>query len=366
MKTIRILYNQYLDFNGNKMMIGGVENYIRNLSIIFSEIGYKIVIYQFSDSPFEIIIDDTKIIGVGKHSVKSILKKVDEDIDQENDIVIFASDYLIKKNKYKKTIAIQHGVAWDITSQNNVPLLTNIVSIIKNMIKTVNKLFRYNNCKNIVCVDYNFINWYRTQVKNVSNNLFIIPNFAHVGNYHKKENKDKISIIFARRFVEYRGTKLFSEAIQNILDSYSNVVVTFAGEGPDEMWLKEKFKKYKNVNFTSFHPNDSIKVHSEYDIAVVPTIGSEGTSLSLLEAMSAGCAVIASDVGGMTNIILDQYNGLLIEPKKDELENSLKKLIEDYNLREELALNAYKTVSCAFSYDKWKQKWLEVIKKIDN
>ncbi|WP_420491566.1 glycosyltransferase [Neobacillus drentensis] len=48
-------------------------------------------------------------------------------------------------------------------------------------------------------------------------------------------------------------------------------------------------------------------------------LGSEGTSLSLLEAMAAKCAEIATNVGGMTNIILDNYNGLIINPDESEL-----------------------------------------------
>ncbi|MGR4357642.1 glycosyltransferase [Escherichia coli] len=83
--------------------------------------------------------------------------------------------------------------------------------------------------------------------------------------------------------------------------------------GPEQYLVDELKKEYPNsVYQTSYKSEDSIHFHQQYDIAIVPSIGSEGTSLSLLEAMSAKCLVIATDIGGMTNIILDGFNGRMI------------------------------------------------------
>lgn len=367
MKIIRILYNQYLDFDGNKLMIGGIENYIRNLSIVFSELNYKVIIYQFSNVKFTKTIDNSLVIGIGSKSTSNIIKAINRDADLDNDIIIFASDYLIKRNKFKKKIAIQHGIAWDITSNADSPLLINMLYSFKSWLKTLRKMYRYSQCNHMVCVDYNFVNWYRTQVKSVTNNLYIIPNFSRLGlRTLNKSNNDVISIIFARRFVYYRGTRLFANAIKPLLALYKNLHITFAGEGPDEIWLRDFFRENSNVDFISFHPQDSIEIHQKYDIAVVPTIGSEGTSLSLLEAMASHCAVIATDVGGLSNIIIDRYNGLLIEPKSSYLESSLKELIENEELRHTLANNGYDTVKDGFSYDLWKKRWIHVIEALDN
>ena len=100
------------------------------------------------------------------------------------------------------------------------------------------------------------------------------------------------------------------------------------------------------------------------DIAVVPTVGSEGTSLSLLEAMASGCAVVCTNVGGMTNIVLDGYNGLMIYPEEEELYNALTCLIEDSSLRAKLQANAYNCVKDAFSLHRWKDAWKKVIDNV--
>ncbi len=127
--------------------------------------------------------------------------------------------------------------------------------------------------------------------------------------------------------------------------------------------MREYLLNYLNVNFTKFSTLDSLNIHQQYHIAVVPSLGSEGTSLSLLEAMGGQCAVIATNVGGMTNIILDGYNGLLISPNKDELKLAILKLIDDCNLREQLGKNAFETVNKSFNKKKWDTLWLKVIKE---
>ena len=99
------------------------------------------------------------------------------------------------------------------------------------------------------------------------------------------------------------------------------------------------------------------------DIAVVPTTGSEGTSLSLLEAMASGCAVVCTNVGGMTNIVLSGYNGLMISPEEDELFDALATLIEDASLRARLQSNAYTCAKEAFSLKRWQDCWEKVIER---
>lgn len=80
--------------------------------------------------------------------------------------------------------------------------------------------------------------------------------------------------------------------------------------------------------------------------------------------MAAGCAVICTNVGGMTNIIIDGYNGLMINPDEDSLYKALDRLIEDKLLRGRLQAKAYETIKEAFSLNIWKSKWAQIIKNI--
>ncbi|NEO88736.1 MAG: glycosyltransferase family 4 protein, partial [Spirulina sp. SIO3F2] len=69
---------------------------------------------------------------------------------------------------------------------------------------------------------------------------------------------------------------------------------------------------------------------------------------------------ISTRIGGLTDIIIDQFNGLLISPTKEALLEALIRLIEDEELREKLGENAIQ-VSQAFSKKYWKEQWKKVI-----
>jgi glycosyltransferase involved in cell wall biosynthesis len=88
------------------------------------------------------------------------------------------------------------------------------------------------------------------------------------------------------------------------------------------------------------------------DIFVLPSLY-EPIPLAILEALAAGLPVIASDVGGIPELVRDGYNGLLVKPgNPPELAAALSKLVDDRELRDRLASNAKPSVggydwSCA-------------------
>ena len=78
--------------------------------------------------------------------------------------------------------------------------------------------------------------------------------------------------------------------------------------------------------------------------------------------MAAHCAVLCTNVGGMTNIVIDGYNGLMVSPTSEELYIKLKQLVEDKQLRTNLAERGYDTVKISFNLKKWEEKWTSVLK----
>ena len=71
----------------------------------------------------------------------------------------------------------------------------------------------------------------------------------------------------------------------------------------------------------------------------------EGFGLACAEAMAHGRAVVASDVGGLRDLVVDGETGLLVPPRDVEaLRNALERLLADRELRRELGLNARERV----------------------
>ena len=96
------------------------------------------------------------------------------------------------------------------------------------------------------------------------------------------------------------------------------------------------------------------------DIAVIPTIFLEGTSYSCLEALSCGVPIVSANVGGLNDLIIDGYNGLLVTPTEDRLYEAIRTLVEDSKMRHQISTNARATAK-AFDKSIWKAKWTQIL-----
>ena len=101
-------------------------------------------------------------------------------------------------------------------------------------------------------------------------------------------------------------------------------------------------------------------LYRQADICCIPTIGSEGTSLSCLEALASGCAVVATTVGGLPELIQSGVNGLLVDPQPEKLAAAINRLIEEPALRSRLQEGATRTAA-SFSLEIWRERWTELL-----
>jgi len=375
-----IFYSRYLDHNGKEQHIGGIETYLYNLARLCKQLDIEPVIFQDSLRPFENMDDDIKVVGLPVAKTNWRIRRIkafslaSRKFDIKNDIVIFGADSRSVRYGSNRCVSIQHGIAWDLPNQYISPR-----KIWQNRIggKLFKMKFRwhvihsYERCPNRVCVDYNFLNWYRTFLhRELTGNNWIIPNFANIPDLDSvtraRSDTSVLKILFARRFCDYRGTRIMAQATKSLLKMYPHISFTFAGEGPDESWLRTQFAGESRVVITKYLPDQITDFHLKHHIAVVPSIASEGTSLSVAEAMACGCAVVATAIGGITNMIIDGYNGKLCMPSGGELEKCIEELIVDCEQRKRIAVNAYETARNAFSKEKWENSWSQVIEAIAN
>ena len=370
MKTAYILYENYLSRDGSRISVGGIQTYINNLIPIIQNLGYKVHIYQHSERNFEVEKDNVTISGISEGQKKEEIilafkRRILKEIRKESDLLIFGCETFAFESKEYKSIAIQHGISWDVPFSKANTRFKYLVYYVRKSKRAWDTIRRVSSVRHLVCVDYNFVNWYRALTAFPLVKLNVIPNFTQIPVPKPVKPQNRINVIFARRLFDYRGTRIFTEAIKPLLKKYTNLYVTIAGEGPDEHFLKKKLGDFDRVEFTKYTCDQSLAMHADKHIALVPTLGSEGTSLSLLEAMASGCAVVCTNVGGMTNIVLDHYNGLMISPNSSDLHDAIENLIDDANLREYVSLNAYETASQSFSISKWQRSWERVLRQAE-
>ena len=113
----------------------------------------------------------------------------------------------------------------------------------------------------------------------------------------------------------------------------------------------EKYFPALKFNIISNIPN-AARYLKNFDIFVLPSL-KEGLPYVVLEAGLAGLPVVASNVGGVPEIIENGKDGLLVPPANpEELAKAIKKLIGDKNLRENLAKNLCEKITKEFSLEK--------------
>ncbi len=152
------------------------------------------------------------------------------------------------------------------------------------------------------------------------------------------------------RLVPVKNYAVLLRAVPGLLANH-DVTVIFVGEGPERPALEalaDSLRIRQQVRFLG-HRNDVRALLDGMDIFVLPS-HSEGMSNTLLEAMAACVPVVASDVGGNTEIIRDKQDGLIFP--RDDLERlhaCLAMLCYDSAYRKQLGRSGYARVLQSFS-----------------
>lgn len=121
------------------------------------------------------------------------------------------------------------------------------------------------------------------------------------------------------RLATIKGQEFLLKAAKRILESYPNTFFPVVGDGdllPGLRALVRDLGIENRVIFTGFRPRIN-PVLSALDVMVMPSL-QEGFGMALIEGMYKGLPIVASEVGGMKEIIVDGENGLFAPPGDPE------------------------------------------------
>lgn len=154
--------------------------------------------------------------------------------------------------------------------------------------------------------------------------ITVIPNMIDTSIFpmHKPNSNGKISILYMSKVENNKGVFDAIEAISQVAKYQNHIKFCVAGDGPDLNKLKLACCENGGEELIKFlgHVSDQRKINflSQGDIFLFPSHYQEGMPYALLEAMAAGLPVIATDTGGIPEIIQHNKNGLLVPPGKPE------------------------------------------------
>jgi len=149
-------------------------------------------------------------------------------------------------------------------------------------------------------------------------------------------------------FEHRKGHPVLFEALAELVNSsLPNAHLMMVGDGPDEITLKARVKTLgleRNVSFFPFTDEPNY-VFERLDITVLPSLFKEGLPNVLLESLSIGVPVVSSNIGGVSEIVIEGETGYMVEPgKKSALADALKKVWACQDNYQEMSIKARKLI----------------------
>jgi glycosyltransferase involved in cell wall biosynthesis len=155
---------------------------------------------------------------------------------------------------------------------------------------------------------------------------------------------DALRVGFIGTLAHVKGAHVLLEAIRLLPEL--NIRVLIYGKEADSadyaLALRQLAHGDRRVEFLGTFPNDQIGlILAQMDVLVVPSVWVENTPLVVYSAQAVGCPIVASDVGGVSEVVTHEDNGLLFPPgNPHQLALSLARLAGDRALLAQLSRRA--------------------------
>ncbi len=168
------------------------------------------------------------------------------------------------------------------------------------------------------------------------------------------------------RLEEQKGFEYFLHAIPAILHQHPDATFLMVGEGSERACLEALARKLRiteNVVFVG-QRSDMPNVYASFDIFVLPSID-EGMPIALLEAMATARPVVATRVGAVPKLVIDNQTGLLVETRDVQaLEGAVLRLLGDREKSKALGANGRRWVEQNYSAHAMAERYLKLYQRV--
>jgi len=196
-----------------------------------------------------------------------------------------------------------------------------------------------------------------------------IPNFIDLHKYkYIIRQSIKPKLLWVRSFHEVYNPKMAIRVLDSLLKEYDNAILTMVGPDKDGskgkcLRLANKFGINKNLQIMGkLNKSQWHKLSENYDI-FINTTHIDNTPISVIEAMALGLPIVSTNVGGISYLLKNKKNALLVDDNDvTDMVNKIKFLINNEKQSKLLSHNAYLTAK-DFSWEKIGPQWEKIIRK---
>jgi glycosyltransferase involved in cell wall biosynthesis len=356
---VDILNINFFDWDGVRAFNGGAERYVLDLARMLSVLGMRPRLLQNARIAFERQVEGFEVVGIpaaprfdlGAMSEGFAAATCDAEL-----VIASPLELASRLGSGPPVVGINHGIWWDFPAYRTThPELSDREALFA-------ALHAVAAC---VAVDTNFINWLRAEGEAVDRVVYV-PNYVDHSQFRavaKDFDAARLAVLFPRRLCAERGFHETMRAFEMLWAQGVPCDLHLCGGGvaaEEELARAFVTKHPGRARWSEAEPADMPDVYAASHVVLIPTLFSEGTSLACLEAMATNNGVVATHVGGLPNLILDEVNGLLVKPGADALAAAVRRLVSNRRLLATMAARAQE-VAATFTARKWQERWGAVL-----
>ena len=192
----------------------------------------------------------------------------------------------------------------------------------------------------------------KDRIAEYNNEIMIVPSGVDTSKFFPPEHEPDADIILmaGRVWDPLKGFSTLRKAVDIIRKKGRDVSILITGD-----------RRFKDRYITStgwLNREELSAIYQKATICVVPSLWPEPFGIVAIEAMACGRPVIASDTGGLREIIEDRVDGILFQPgNADDLAQKIEYLLDNNSLRKKIGERAREKVITNYNWDKIFEKY---------
>ena len=367
-------------------IIGGISTHVYNVSKSLARRGVSVhvITCSFPNTPAEEVVDGVHLLRVENsqllqgnfllwiyHLNSQMIKRGAELLTGGKFDLIHAHDWVVGR------------AALELRNRYDVPLISTIHATevgrggpleddYRKKVQDIERLL-VEKSEAIICCSNYMVDHIRRDLGALDGKIQVIPNGVDVSRFNGAAKpgqaltslpvKDKKIVLYVGRMVREKGIFTLLDAFEELRKQRKDVNLVFTGDGPLREGLEREVLlrgMSDDVHFTGFVDEQSLILLYKSSAAFVLPSYYEPFGIVALEAMASRAPVVASDVGGLSDMIQDGVTGLKV-PAADPhaLAKGLVRVLEDAALADLLRENAYRSVQEKYHWDLVADKTIE-------
>lgn len=310
-------------------------------------------------------------------SISKIAKSAKADVFEAHNVSGYGFQKALKKRRKKNPfITTVHGVLADEYAQNlaigNVSVRSRLSNLFMEQLARVER--NSANDSTLVVTISEYSKKKITELYGVdASKIRIVPNGVDVEKFKPMDKRPNLSkylgiegkevVLFVGRLIPRKGLNYLIDAAKTVIKQRNETLFVIAGDGPLKGTLMNDVRRANlgmNIVFLGDVSEEELPMfYGCSDVFVLPSV-QEGQGIVLLEAQASGKPVVAFNLSGVAETVLNKETGLLVEPNSNMLAEAILKLLENESTRIRMGEKGRDYILNNFTWDMCARKMLEV------